>query len=74
MTNATMADIGHMFGLGVLNRPVVDQTGLTGKFDLRLTDARWTAPGDGERRRPARFLHCDPGAVRVEASNGQSPS
>jgi uncharacterized protein (TIGR03435 family) len=41
-TNATMADIGYMFGVGVLNRPVVDQTGLTGKFDLRLT---WTPDG-----------------------------
>jgi uncharacterized protein (TIGR03435 family) len=41
-TNATMADIAHMMGLGVLNRPVVDQTGLTGRFDLRLT---WTPDG-----------------------------
>ena len=41
-TNATMADIAHMMGLGVLNRPVVDQTGHTGRFDLRLT---WTPDG-----------------------------
>ena len=38
-TNATMADIAEALGQGVLNRPVVDQTGLTGRFDFRLT---WT--------------------------------
>jgi uncharacterized protein (TIGR03435 family) len=38
-TNATLADIAGALGQGVLNRPVVDQTGLTGRFDLRLT---WT--------------------------------
>ena len=36
-TNQTMADIADALGQGVLNRPVVDQTGLTGRFDLRLT-------------------------------------
>src|SRR6185437_5342826 len=36
-TNQTMMDIANALGQGVLNRPVVDQTGLTGKFDLRLT-------------------------------------
>jgi uncharacterized protein (TIGR03435 family) len=40
--NQTMAGIASLFGLGILNRPVVDQTGLTGKFDLRLT---WTPDG-----------------------------
>lgn len=41
-TNATMADIADALGQGVLNRPVVDQTGLTGRFSLRLT---WTPDG-----------------------------
>ena len=41
-TNQTMADIANLLGLGVLNRPVMDQTGLTGRFDLRLT---WTPDG-----------------------------
>jgi uncharacterized protein (TIGR03435 family) len=41
-TNATMADIAEALGQGALNRPVVDQTGLTGRFDLRLT---WTPDG-----------------------------
>ncbi len=41
-TNQTMADIADALGQGVLNRPVVDQTGLTGRFDLRLT---WTPDG-----------------------------
>lgn len=40
--NQTMADIAKMLFGGILNRPVVDQTGLTGKFDLRLT---WTPDG-----------------------------
>jgi uncharacterized protein (TIGR03435 family) len=38
-TNATMGDVAGALGQGALNRPVVDQTGLTGRFDLRLT---WT--------------------------------
>jgi uncharacterized protein (TIGR03435 family) len=38
-TNATMADIAEALGQGVLNRPVEDQTGLAGRFNLRLT---WT--------------------------------
>ena len=37
-----MADIAEALGQGVLNRPVVDQTGLTGRFDLRLM---WTPDG-----------------------------
>lgn len=37
-----MADIADALGQGVLNRPVVDQTGLTGRFDLRLM---WTPDG-----------------------------
>ncbi|MDW5265216.1 MULTISPECIES: M56 family metallopeptidase [Acidobacteriaceae] len=41
-TNATMADIADALGQGVLNRPVVDQTGLTGRYDLRLA---WTPDG-----------------------------
>jgi uncharacterized protein (TIGR03435 family) len=38
-TNASMADIAQLLGHGFLDRPVVDQTGLTGKYDLRL---KWT--------------------------------
>jgi uncharacterized protein (TIGR03435 family) len=41
-TNATMADIAGALGQGVLSRPVVDQTELTGRFDLRLA---WTPAG-----------------------------
>jgi uncharacterized protein (TIGR03435 family) len=41
-TNATMADIAEALGQGALNQPVVDQTALTGRFDLRLT---WTPDG-----------------------------
>ena len=38
-TNATMTDIAEALQQGALDRPVVDQTGLTGRFDLRL---KWT--------------------------------
>ncbi len=38
-TNATMADVAEALGQGALDQPVVDQTGLTGRFDFRLT---WT--------------------------------
>jgi uncharacterized protein (TIGR03435 family) len=38
-TNATMTDFAGAMGQAVLDRPVVDQTGLTGRFDFRLT---WT--------------------------------
>jgi uncharacterized protein (TIGR03435 family) len=41
-TNETMADVARALGAGVLNRPVVDRTGLSGRFNLRL---RWTPDG-----------------------------
>lgn len=37
--NATMADFAGVLQGAVLNRPVVDQTGLTGRFDFTL---KWT--------------------------------
>ena len=38
-TNATMADFAGVMQAAVLDRPVVDQTGLTGRFDFNL---KWT--------------------------------
>jgi len=38
-TNATMADIAEALGQGALDRPVIDQTGLAGRYNLRL---KWT--------------------------------
>ncbi len=38
-TNATMAEIAEAMQQGAVDRPVVDQTGLVGRFDLRM---RWT--------------------------------
>jgi uncharacterized protein (TIGR03435 family) len=38
-TDASMGDFAQAMGQAVLDRPVVDETGLAGKFDFRLT---WT--------------------------------
>jgi uncharacterized protein (TIGR03435 family) len=38
-TNATMGDLAGVLQLAVLDRPVVDQTGLEGRYDFTLT---WT--------------------------------
>ena len=43
-TNATMADFTQAMQAAVLDRPVVDQTGLEGRFDFDLT---WT-PDDSQ--------------------------
>jgi len=39
VTNATMADLAGVMQLAVLDRPVIDRTGLQGRFDFTLT---WT--------------------------------
>lgn len=38
-TNANMSDLAALFQTAVLDRPVVDQTGISGRFDFQL---KWT--------------------------------
>src|SRR6202012_6020630 len=42
VANATMANFATFLQRFVLDRPAVDQTGISGRFDLEL---RWTADG-----------------------------
>jgi uncharacterized protein (TIGR03435 family) len=44
VTNATMADFTGLMQSAVLDRPVLDQTGITGRWDFKLT---WT-PDDSQ--------------------------
>ena len=44
VTNSTISDFVHMLQVLVLDRPVVDQSGLTGRYDFTLT---WT-PDDSQ--------------------------
>ena len=55
--NATMTDFAKFLQRFVTDRPVLDQTGITGKYDLTL---RWT-PDDSQ-----------PGAVRQSEDNNSS--
>jgi len=48
--NATMADLGTLFGKG-LGRPIVDKTGLTGRYDISL-DLDLSPGPDGTRPDP----------------------
>ncbi len=65
----------------VLDRPVLDQTGITGRWDftLKLDPGRlavrrlWDKDSAADRRRQctAKPIHRDPGAARAEAGSNQ---
>lgn len=61
--NASMADLASVMQGAVLDRPVVDKTGLTGRFDFTL---RWTPDdsqfaGFGARPTPPADANAPPG-------------
>jgi uncharacterized protein (TIGR03435 family) len=57
-TNATMAEFASMLQVAVLDRPVLDQTGLSGRFDFTLAWAPDEFQTSGGARPP------DPGNLR----------
>jgi len=52
--NATMADLAKMLQFRVLDRPVIDQSGVTDRFDFLLewTPDEFQYPGAGAAQRP----------------------
>ena len=65
--NATMADVANVMQSVVLDRPVVDQTGLSGRYDFTLT---WT-PDESqfyEHGGPGARTHARPGGATPDSS------
>ena len=72
-TNNSMADLAN-FLRGVLDRPVVDQTGLAGRFDFRL---RWrreaSTPGDPNPLSGVVSALPEQAGLKVETAKGPLP-
>jgi uncharacterized protein (TIGR03435 family) len=64
MSNGTMDDFCHILEAG-LHRPVVDETGLTGRYDMSLEDEYSTTDGFIDRLRTRLGLHLTPARRNV---------
>jgi uncharacterized protein (TIGR03435 family) len=72
-TNNSMPEFAQFLQMAVLDRPVLDQTGLKGKFDFKLT---WTANPDAATTDPAAapgFLTAvqEQAGLKIEPSRGE---
>ena len=72
ITNNTMEDFAKFLQMGALDRPVVDQTGLKGKYDFQLTWTKDLAPATDENAAPGFFTAIQEQAgLKVEPSKAE---
>ena len=69
ITNNSMEDFAKFLQMGVLDRPVVDQTGLKGKYNFQLTWTKDLAPATDENAAPGFFT-----AIQEQAGLKIEPS
>jgi uncharacterized protein (TIGR03435 family) len=71
-TNNSMPEFAQFLQMAVLDRPVVDQTGLKGKYDFKLTWTKDIAPATDENAAPG-FLTAiqEQAGLKVEPSRAE---
>ena len=72
ITNNSMEDFAKFLQMGALDRPVVDQTGLKGRYDFQLTWTKDLAPATDENAAPGFFTAIQEQAgLKVEPSKAE---